>query len=106
MEMWITGLRKDQTVTRFFNKLVEWDDKHKLMKLNPLIQWTENQVWEYIRKHDVPYNVLHDKGFPSIGCKPCTRAIQPGEDSCAGRWWWENAEHKECGLHNSEILRK
>jgi len=102
MEIWVCGLRKDQTVTRFFNNLVEWDDKHKLMKLNPLIDWTEKQVWQYIKDHEVPYNVLHDKGFPSIGCKPCTRAIQPGEDSRAGRWWWENAEHKECGLHNSE----
>jgi phosphoadenosine phosphosulfate reductase len=102
MEIWICGLRKDQTVTRFFNKLVEWDEKHHLMKLNPLINWTEKQVWEYIRENDIPYNVLHDRGFPSIGCKPCTRAIQPGEDSRAGRWWWENAEHKECGLHNSE----
>jgi phosphoadenosine phosphosulfate reductase len=102
MEMWICGLRKDQTVTRFFNKLVEWDEKHKLLKLNPLIDWTEKQVWQYIRENDVPCNVLHDRGFPSIGCKPCTRAIQPGEDSRAGRWWWEKEEHKECGLHNSE----
>jgi phosphoadenosine phosphosulfate reductase len=81
---------------------VEWDDKHHLMKLNPLINWTEKQVWQYIRENDIPYNILHNKGFPSIGCKPCTRAIQAGEDSRAGRWWWENAEHKECGLHNSE----
>lgn len=103
MEVWICGLRKDQTVTRFFNKLVEWDEKHRLIKLNPLINWTEKQVWQYIRAHDIPYNVLHDRGFPSIGCKPCTRAVQPGEDSRAGRWWWENAEHKECGLHNSDL---
>jgi phosphoadenosine phosphosulfate reductase len=100
MDVWICGLRKDQTVTRFFNKMVEWDQQHGLIKLNPLINWTEKQVWDYIRERDVPYNVLHDKGFPSIGCKPCTRAIQPGEDSRAGRWWWENSEHKECGLHN------
>ena len=106
MEMWITGLRKDQTVTRFFNNLVEWDDKHGLMKLNPLIQWTEKQVWSYITENEIPYNVLHDKGFPSIGCRPCTRAIQPGEDTRAGRWWWENAEHKECGLHNSEEIKQ
>lgn len=102
MEMWVCGLRKDQTLTRFFNKLVEWDEKHKLMKLNPLISWTEKQVWQYIREHEVPYNVMHDKGFPSIGCRPCTRAIQPGEDSRAGRWWWENTGQKECGLHNSD----
>ena len=100
MDVWICGLRKDQTVTRFFNKRVEWDEQHGLIKLNPIINWTEKQVWEYIHEKDVPYNVLHDKGFASIGCKPCTRAIQPGEDSRAGRWWWENYEHKECGLHN------
>lgn len=98
--VWICGLRKDQTVTRFFNRMVEWDEQHGLIKLNPLINWTEKQVWEYIRENQVPYNILHDKGFPSIGCKPCTRAVQPGEDSRAGRWWWENSEHKECGLHN------
>ena len=100
MDVWICGLRKDQTVTRFFNKMVECDEQHGLIKLNPLINWTEKQVWDYIHERDVPYNVLHDKGYPSIGCKPCTRAVQPGEDSRAGRWWWENSEHKECGLHN------
>ena len=99
MNMWICGLRKDQTVTRFYRKLVEWDEKHGLIRLNPLISWTEKQVWEYIRRHDIPYNVLHDKGYASIGCLPCTRPIQPGEDTRAGRWWWENEEHKECGLH-------
>ena len=102
MEVWICGLRKDQTVTRFFNKTVEWDEQHGLIKLNPIIEWNEKQVWAYIRENLVPYNVLHDKGFPSIGCKPCTRAVQPGEDSRAGRWWWENLEHKECGLHHRE----
>lgn len=101
-EVWICGLRKDQTVTRFFNKLVEWDQKHHLIRLNPLIEWTEKQVWQYIKDHDIPYNVLHDRGFPSIGCKPCTRAVQPGEDPRAGRWWWESEEHKECGLHHDE----
>ncbi len=99
MDVWICGLRKDQTITRFYNKLVEWDEKHGLLRLNPLINWTENQVWEYIREHDIPYNVLHDKGYSSIGCLPCTRPIQKGEDPRAGRWWWENEEHKECGLH-------
>lgn len=102
MEVWICGLRKDQTVTRFYNKVVEWDEQHRLLKINPLINWTEKQVWNYIREHNIPYNVLHDKGFPSIGCQPCTRAIQPGEDSRAGRWWWETSENKECGLHNQE----
>jgi phosphoadenosine phosphosulfate reductase len=100
MDVWICGLRKDQTVTRFYNKAVEWDDKHGLMKVNPLINWTEKQVWSYIHENNIPYNVLHDKGFPSIGCQPCTRAIMPGEDSRSGRWWWESDSSKECGLHN------
>ncbi|MEZ5073135.1 MAG: phosphoadenylyl-sulfate reductase [Bacteroidales bacterium] len=98
-EAWICGLRKDQSVSRFFNKLVEWDKANGLVKINPLIEWTEERVWSYIREHDVPYNLLHDSGFPSIGCEPCTRAIEPGEDVRAGRWWWENEAHKECGLH-------
>jgi len=96
---WISGLRKDQSVSRFFSKLVEWDKNNKLVKINPLIDWTEKEVWAYIRDHNIPYNVLHDRGFPSIGCEPCTRAIEPGEDVRAGRWWWENEAHKECGLH-------
>jgi phosphoadenosine phosphosulfate reductase len=78
---------------------VEWDKNNKLVKINPLINWTEKEVWAYIRDHNIPYNVLHDRGFPSIGCEPCTRAIEPGEDVRAGRWWWENEAHKECGLH-------
>ena len=102
MDVWICGLRKDQTVTRFYNKVVEWDDQHGLLKINPLINWTEKQVWNYIREHNIPYNVLHDRGFPSIGCQPCTRAILPGEDSRSGRWWWEKEDNKECGLHNQE----
>jgi len=99
MDIWACGLRKDQTITRFYNKLVEWDEKHGLIRLNPIIDWSENQVWEYVREHEIPYNVLHDKGYSSIGCLPCTRPIQKGEDPRAGRWWWENEEHKECGLH-------
>jgi phosphoadenosine phosphosulfate reductase len=98
-EAWICGLRKDQSVSRFFNKMVEWDDNNGLVKINPLINWTEKEVWDYIKKHNIPYNLLHDRGFPSIGCEPCTRAIEPGEDIRAGRWWWENEVHKECGLH-------
>lgn len=98
-EAWICGLRKDQSVSRFFNHLVEWDSNNGLVKINPLINWTEKQVWAYIREHSIPYNLLHDRGFPSIGCEPCTRAIEPGEDVRAGRWWWENDLHKECGLH-------
>jgi len=99
MDAWICGLRKDQSVSRFFNHLVEWDENNKLVKINPLIDWTEKDVWDYIRKHNIPYNLLHDRGFPSIGCEPCTRAIEPGEDIRAGRWWWESELHKECGLH-------
>jgi len=80
-------------------KMVEWDDQNKLIKINPLIDWTETQVWHYIKEKNIPYNKLHDQGFPSIGCQPCTRAIQPGEDIRAGRWWWESPQNKECGLH-------
>ena len=98
-QAWICGLRKDQSVSRFFNKLVEWDAANGLVKINPLINWTEKEVWDYINKHKIPYNPLHDRGFPSIGCEPCTRAIEPGEDIRSGRWWWENELHKECGLH-------
>lgn len=99
-EVWICGLRRDQSVTRSENQMVEWDEANGMIKLNPLIDWTEQQVWDYIKKNNVPYNTLHDKGYPSIGCQPCTRAIFPGEDIRAGRWWWENADGKECGLHN------
>ncbi len=102
LDVWICGLRKDQSVTRFFNKLVEWDEGNGLIKVNPLIDWSEKQVWEYIHQHSVPYNPLHDQGFRSIGCQPCTRAVEPGEDVRAGRWWWEQPEQKECGLHRSE----
>ena len=102
LEVWICGLRKEQSVTRNDMQMVEWDAQNQLIKLNPLIDFTEEQVWDYIKANHVPYNKLHDKGFPSIGCQPCTRAIQPGEDIRAGRWWWENPEHKECGLHSRE----
>ena len=102
MDVWISGVRKDQSVTRFYYSLVEWDDQNGLIKLNPLIDWSEKEVWEYVRKNDIPYNVLHDKGFPSIGCQPCTRAIEPGEDVRAGRWWWELPEQRECGLHGGK----
>lgn len=98
-KIWVTGLRKDQSVTRFYTNLIEWDEELQLIKINPLLNWTEKDVWNYIHENNVPYNELHDKGFPSIGCQPCTRAIQPGEDIRAGRWWWEAAENKECGLH-------
>lgn len=97
---WITGQRREQSVTRAHLPKHETDTAHgAIAKLNPLADWTEAQVWEYIKAHRVPYNKLHDQGFPSIGCAPCTRAIEPGEDLRAGRWWWENPEQKECGLH-------
>jgi phosphoadenosine phosphosulfate reductase len=99
MNAWICGLRASQAVTRQNIDVVEWDENNQLVKINPLAKWTEEQVWEYIHTNKVPYNVLHDKGFPSIGCQPCTRAIEPGEDVRAGRWWWENPDTKECGLH-------
>ena len=81
---------------------VEWDERHGLLKINPLIDWSEEQVWAYVREHWVPYNKLHDQGFPSIGCQPCTRAVKPGEDIRSGRWWWEDPQHRECGLHIKE----
>jgi phosphoadenosine phosphosulfate reductase len=99
LDVWICGLRRDQSVTRQDVQMVEWDEGNQLIKLNPLINFTGQQVWDYIKQHQVPYNKLHDKGFPSIGCQPCTRAIEPGEDIRAGRWWWENPDQKECGLH-------
>jgi phosphoadenosine phosphosulfate reductase len=83
-------------------EMVNWDETHSIIKLNPLISWTEEDVWSSIRSNKIPYNSLHDKGFPSIGCLPCTRAILPGEDIRAGRWWWEGGSMKECGLHDHE----
>lgn len=99
LDAWICGLRAGQAVTRKDIALIEWDENNGLVKVNPLASWSEEQVWAYIHEHKVPYNVLHDKGFPSIGCQPCTRAVEPGEDVRAGRWWWENPDTKECGLH-------
>lgn len=96
---WVTGLRKEQSTTRTNMMIVEWDENNQMLKFNPLLHWSEKQLWDYIKKNNVPYNVLHDKGFPSIGCQPCTRAVAPGEDVRSGRWWWENPETKECGLH-------
>ncbi len=102
VEVWITGLRSEQSITRTQMPLVEYDENFKVIKVNPLIDWTEKEVWAYIKKNNVPYNKLHDQGFPSIGCSPCTRAIEEGEDIRSGRWWWENPEHKECGLHKRD----
>jgi phosphoadenosine phosphosulfate reductase len=97
---WMTGLRRDQAVTRAEVRKVELDADHgSIVKVNPLVDWSHDDVWNYIHAHGVPFNRLHKQGYPSIGCAPCTRAVQPGEDSRAGRWWWENPETKECGLH-------
>ncbi len=96
---WVTGQRRAQSTTRAALDVQENDEAHGMAKFNPLAHWSEEDVWHYIRTNNVPYNPLHDKGYPSIGCEPCTRAIQPGEDVRAGRWWWENPESKECGLH-------
>jgi phosphoadenosine phosphosulfate reductase len=95
---WITGLRREQSAARHTIEIEGWDEANGLIKINPLLEWTNDDVWDYIRAHRVPYNALHDRGYPSIGCAPCTRAVQPGEDLRAGRWWWE-ASSKECGLH-------
>ncbi|GAB3469642.1 phosphoadenylyl-sulfate reductase [Massilia terrae] len=96
---WITGQRRAQSATRATLDVQEDDPAHGMVKFNPLADWSEQDVWDYLRANQVPYNALHDRGYPSIGCEPCTRAIQPGEDVRAGRWWWENPESKECGLH-------
>lgn len=98
-QAWITGLRREQSVTRVEMSIKEDDPMFGLPKFNPLLDWTSQEVWAYLRRFDVPYNKLHDQGYPSIGCAPCTRAVAEGEDVRAGRWWWENPETKECGLH-------
>ncbi|HUI26975.1 MAG TPA: phosphoadenylyl-sulfate reductase [Candidatus Kryptonia bacterium] len=100
LDAWITGLRPEQSVTRGEVRKVEVDDVHGgRIKLNPLAGWSKDEVWAYVERHHVPVNALHAKGFPSVGCLPCTRAIEPGEDERAGRWWWENADTRECGIH-------
>ncbi len=101
-DAWITGLRAAQSVTRQNMDWEEFDTLNNLPKFNPLIEWSEKEVWAYIDLNQVPYNALHDRFYPSIGCAPCTRAITPGEDVRAGRWWWENPETKECGLHKAK----
>jgi phosphoadenosine phosphosulfate reductase len=102
LSAWITGLRRIQTVTRRAVRRIEIDTVHDgILKLNPLCEWSEQEVWDYINAHRLPYNALHDRGYRSIGCGPCTRATNPGEDLRAGRWWWENGGAKECGIHIS-----
>ncbi|MEO9363559.1 MAG: phosphoadenylyl-sulfate reductase [Nitrososphaera sp.] len=106
LDGWITGLRRDQTATRADTKKIELDSAHGgIIKLNPIADWTSEMVWDYIKKNNVPYNKLHDMGYPSIGCEPCTRAVEQGEDPRAGRWWWESAA-KECGLHFDPTMMK
>ncbi len=99
LKVWITGLRAAQSVTRTDMPVVEYDENFGVIKVNPLINWSEEDVWNYIKENNVPYNKLHDQGYPSIGCAPCTRPVEKGQDIRSGRWWWENPEHKECGLH-------
>jgi phosphoadenosine phosphosulfate reductase len=96
---WVTGMRREQTLSRQDLAVREWDAAHELPKFNPMADWHGEDVWDYIRRFEVPYNRLHDQGYPSIGCAPCTRAISPGQDIRAGRWWWENPATRECGLH-------
>ena len=100
LSAWVTGLRREQAVTRAVVGKVEVDNDHgAILKINPLADWSHDEVWEYIRERNVPFNWLHTQGYPSIGCAPCTRAVKPGDDLRAGRWWWEHPETKECGLH-------
>jgi phosphoadenosine phosphosulfate reductase len=100
-EIWITGIRAEQSANRDDMENLEWDEGNKLLKFHPIFNWSLAEVKDYIRKYNIVYNTLHDKGFPSIGCAPCTRAVQPGEDFRAGRWWWEDQSKKECGLHDT-----
>jgi len=100
LDGWITGVRNDQTQNRADAKKIEIDYQHNdIIKINPIVDWHWEQIWDYIKTNNIPYNKLHDKGYPSIGCEPCTRAIKPGEPLRAGRWWWETDSEKECGLH-------
>lgn len=98
-DAWVTGMRRSQSVTRDALNRVDYDAANDMIKINPLIEWSSEQIWARIRARGIPYNRLHDQGYPSIGCAPCTRAVKPGEDERAGRWWWERPEQKECGIH-------
>jgi phosphoadenosine phosphosulfate reductase len=100
---WITGQRRAQSVTRRDLEVEEFDVEHQLPKFNPLAEWSDDDVWSYVRAHGVPTNPLHARGYPSIGCAPCTRSVEPGEDIRSGRWWWEQSEYKECGLHRRPL---
>jgi phosphoadenosine phosphosulfate reductase len=106
-EVWITGIRADQSLNRHDMTAIEWDEQNNLIKYHPIFSWSLEDVKTYIKENNIPYNPLHDRGFPSIGCAPCTRAVQPGEDFRAGRWWWEDSSKRECGLHtHNEVVKK
>jgi phosphoadenosine phosphosulfate reductase len=96
---WITGMRRGQSAGRAAVPFAAWDDDHRLVKVNPIADWSQERLEAYIQANAIPVNPLHARGYPSIGCQPCTRAIRPGEDARAGRWWWENEDGRECGLH-------
>jgi phosphoadenosine phosphosulfate reductase len=100
-QCWITGIRSEQSPNRHELSNIEWDEGNQILKFHPIFDWTLDQVKGYVKENNIVYNPLHDKGFPSVGCAPCTRAVQPGEDFRAGRWWWEDQSKKECGLHAS-----
>ena len=99
VDVWVTGLRADHSENRSGLELVEWDEQRRIVKINPLANWSLDEVKAYIRKYNVPYNTLQDRGFVSLGCQPCTRAVKEGESFRSGRWWWEDSSKKECGLH-------
>lgn len=101
---WMTGIRHEQATSRLSLKVSAYDMGNRMQKVNPLLEWSNAEVWEYLRQYEVPYNKLHDKFYPSIGCAPCTRPITPGEDIRSGRWWWETPETKECGLHTGKVI--
>src|ERR1700722_8038560 len=102
-KVWVTGIRAEHSGERSHLNLLEWDEGNQLNKYNPLLHWKQEDLRQYISDNEVPYNILHDRGFVSIGCQPCTRAIRPGEEFRAGRWWWEEADKKECGLHENTL---
>ncbi len=101
---WVTGIRREQASTRLNLKVSAYDMDNRMQKVNPLLEWSNAEVWEYLKHYEVPYNKLHDKFYPSIGCTPCTRAVTAGEDIRSGRWWWEAPETKECGLHSGKVV--
>jgi len=103
-KIWVTGIRADQSQNREQMNWIEWDEVHQLVKVHPIFFWSIEEVKQYVKENNVPYNALHDRGFPSIGCAPCTRAVQEGEDFRSGRWWWEDQSKKECGLHITQPL--